>query len=45
VGEEKGGGDYFTCYGRNLISNWIFSMKEKQNIKLPVSVFVCLLKS
>jgi hypothetical protein len=22
VGEEKGGGDYFTGYGRNLISNW-----------------------
>jgi hypothetical protein len=29
VGEEKGGGDYFTGYGRNLISNWIFSMKAK----------------
>jgi hypothetical protein len=24
-----GGGDYFTGYGRNLISNWIFSMKAK----------------
>jgi hypothetical protein len=29
VGEEKGGGDYYTGYGRNLISNWIFSMKAK----------------
>jgi hypothetical protein len=26
---KKGGGDYFTCYGRYLISNWIFSMKAK----------------
>jgi hypothetical protein len=39
---EKRGGDYFTCYGRYLISNWIFSMKAKTNVKLPASVFVCL---
>jgi hypothetical protein len=29
VGEEKGEGNYFTCYGWNLISNWIFSTKAK----------------
>jgi hypothetical protein len=29
VGEEKWGGDYFIGNGRNLVSNWIFSMKAK----------------
>ena len=41
VGEEKGEGNYFTCYGRNLISNWIFSMKAKTKCYVA-SLFVCL---
>jgi hypothetical protein len=26
---KKGERDYFTCYGRNVINNCIFSMKAK----------------
>ena len=41
AGEEKGEGNYFTCYGRNLINNWIFSMKAKTKCYVA-SLFVCL---
>ena len=43
VGEKKGGGDN---YGKNLITNWIFSMTAK-NVKLPEiwSLFVWLFLS
>jgi hypothetical protein len=40
-GWGKRGGKYFTCYGRNLISNWIFSMKAKTKCQVA-SLFVSL---
>ena len=42
VGEEKGGGDYFTGYCRNLISNCIVSMKAKTKCCQPLWFFFYL---
>ena len=40
--KKRGGQNYFIFYRKNLISSWIFSMKEKNVILLDIwSLFVC----